>query len=189
MRKPARPARHDTSGSVRPWSFPVAVTDIPETGRQFEVIADAPTRAAIAALAGLGALPRLQASFDVARQGSEGLRVAGIVTATVVQTCVVTLEPLNNEVDEQVDLVFLPAARSAAGAGERNEVEAEEMAELLTDGMVDLGAIATEFLILGIDPYPRKQGAVFQPPAGEDAAARPFAALAALKKEHGGHGR
>ena len=39
--------------------------------------------------------------------------------------------------------------------------------------MVDLGAVATEFLLLGIDPYPRKPGAVFEaPPAGDPASTR-----------------
>jgi hypothetical protein len=47
---------------------------------------------------------------------------------------------------------------------------------------VDLGAIAVEFLILGIDPYPRKPGVAFEPPAAEDESEHPFAALAALKK-------
>jgi hypothetical protein len=41
--------------------------------------------------------------------------------------------------------------------------------------------IATEFLLLAIDPYPRKPGAVFQPPVTEDNSAHPFASLAALK--------
>ncbi len=48
--------------------------------------------------------------------------------------------------------------------------------------MVDLGAIATEYFLLGIDPYPRKPGAEFQSPSAGEAAANPFAALAALKK-------
>ena len=57
--------------------------------------------------------------------------------------------------------------------------------EPLIGGAVDLGAIAIEFLILGIDPYPRKPGAVFEAsPAGDDPA-KPFAALAALKKGAG----
>ena len=54
--------------------------------------------------------------------------------------------------------------------------------EALVGGMVDLGAIATEYFLLGIDPYPRKPGAVFDheiaPPDPED---HPFAALKALK--------
>ena len=58
-----------------------------------------------------------------------------------------------------------------------------EPPEPLIGGEVDLGAIVTEFLMLGIDPYPRKEGAEFEPPARhEDASEHPFAALAALKK-------
>ena len=59
--------------------------------------------------------------------------------------------------------------------------------EELVDGAIDLGAIAIEFLILGIDPYPRKADAVFEAPAaGDDPAAHPFAALAALASEASG---
>ena len=47
---------------------------------------------------------------------------------------------------------------------------------------IDLGALATEFLLIGIDPYPRKPDATFQAPEVEDDSTRPFAALAALKK-------
>ena len=53
------------------------------------------------------------------------------------------------------------------------------------DVSLDLGAIATEFLILGLDPYPRKPDAIFQASAVGDDATHPFAALAALKKGQG----
>ena len=45
--------------------------------------------------------------------------------------------------------------------------------------------MATEFLLLGIDPYPRKADAVFDAPKGatEDPGANPFAVLAKLKPE------
>ena len=61
-------------------------------------------------------------------------------------------------------------------------VDADEPPEPLQDGVVDLGAVATEFLLLGIDPYPRKPDAVFDAPPAGDPADKPFAALAALKK-------
>jgi hypothetical protein len=65
-------------------------------------------------------------------------------------------------------------------------VPATDEPETLTGGGVDLGEIATEFLILGLDPYPRKPDAIFRSPqAGEDSA-HPFAALAALKKRRRG---
>src|SRR5580704_226294 len=90
-----------------PWHVPVMSEDIPETGRHFDLQADAQVRAAVAAVAGLRELPRLQASFDVTRRGAEGLHVTGSVSATVGQTCVVTLEPLASEIAETVDLEFV----------------------------------------------------------------------------------
>jgi uncharacterized metal-binding protein YceD (DUF177 family) len=118
--------------------------------------------------------------FDVSRRG-EGLRVLGHVSARVGQTCVVTLEPIENRVEEDIDLMFTPNGAALA------EVRAddEDAPEPLLDGRVDLGALATEFLVLGIDPYPRKQGVTFQAPETGDASVHPFAALAALKKERG----
>src|SRR5690349_21254998 len=105
MTKPERRSRG-------PWSVPLTVSEVPESGRHFDLVADRQTRAAVAQQAGLDALPRLQASFDVAPCGRGGLHVVGRVSATVGQTCVVTLEPLENQLDEAIDLVFAPADAS-----------------------------------------------------------------------------
>jgi uncharacterized metal-binding protein YceD (DUF177 family) len=165
------------------WSVPVRVEDIPETGRRFDLEANEATRTALARVAAVNRIPRLEAHFDVVRHGRDGLRVGGTISATVAQTCVVTLEPIESEVAESVDLTFMPGAHSASdGATEQVGVSpAREPPETLVDGTIDLGAIATEFLLLGIDPYPRKAGAVFAAPLADDPAAHPFAALAALK--------
>jgi uncharacterized metal-binding protein YceD (DUF177 family) len=167
-----------------PWSVPVAQTEIPESGRHFDLTADQQTRNAIAGFAGVDSLPRLAAHFDVTLHGRAGLRVVGHVSATVGQTCSVTLEPMESDIDEAVDLVFLPAAPPSDAKSSWTEVEipVDDAPEALVDGSIDLGAIATEFLVLGIDPYPRKAGTQFQFPASHDDAARPFAALAALRK-------
>ena len=167
-----------------PWQVPVALEDVADDGRRFDLVADAETRAAVARIAGLRELPRLEANFQVTRHGSRGLRVSGRVSATVGQTCVVTLEPLTNEVAEEAALVFAPqiapkgqAAKSAASW------ETFDGTEPLLDGRIDLGVLATEFLILGLDPYPRKPDAVFRPPQAATPDEGPFAALAALKKD------
>ena len=131
-----------------PWRVPVATEEIPDTGQGCDLAADEPARAAIAKVAGLRALPRFEAHFDVMRKGAGGLHVNGKISATVGQTCVVTLND----------------------------------PEPLVGGVVDLGALATEFLILGLDPYPRKQGAVFEAPQEEKPESGPFAALSQLAK-------
>jgi hypothetical protein len=166
----------------RPWSVPVRLDEIPETGLHLDLEADAGARAAVTAAAGVNDVPQLLAAFDVTRHGRDGLRVVGSVTARVCQTCVVTLEPIENEIEEGVDLVFVPPSALGRVAHEVNlGAEAVEPPEPLIGGVVDVGALATEFLILGIDPYPRKPGAVFEPPISADAGSHPFAALAALR--------
>ena len=173
----------------QPWSLPVAVADIPETGRRFDLAADPRSRAAIAKAAGLPALPRLEVEFELTRHGRDGLRIVGRVSATVEQHCVLTLEPMKSEVEEAVDIVFAPARALLPKADSTHErTQPDEPPELLHDGVVDLGAVATEFLLLGINPYPRKPGAVFDAPKakGENVTGNPFAALAALKKARRG---
>lgn len=167
----------------------MALPDIPDSGRRFDLAADEGTRAALAKFAELRALPRLEATFDVARHGPHGLRVTGRVGAIVGQNCVVSLEPMENQVEENVDLVFVPPREPAdtEKAGSAVEVVDPDAPEPLVGDAVDLGRIATEFLLLGIDPYPRKPGAKFEPLPADDAAAHPFAALAALKKGQGGN--
>jgi len=167
------------------WSVPIRAEDVPETGQQVALVADEATRQAIAKVAGLRSLPRLEAHFDITRHGS-GLRVAGQVSATVDQTCVVTLEPVTNEVAEVIDLVYAPQAGVALAEQAATEDGGDEGPEPLVDGTVDLGGIATEFLLLGIDPYPRRPDAVFASPQAQAPHESPggaFAALAALKKD------
>jgi hypothetical protein len=55
----------------------------------------------------------------------------------------------------------------------------------IINGKIDVGSLASEFLALGLDAYPRKPGAQFQNPDGEpdDEKASPFAALARFKKD------
>jgi len=152
------------------------------------LVADAETRAGIARIAGLRDLPRLEASFDLLFQNGGGLRLTGRVSATVGQSCVVTLEPLTNEVEEEIDLLYAPRTAVAASDDELpGEAEPKwDEPEPLIGGMVDLGALATEFLLLGIDPYPRKPGAVFEPPRDNRPEAGPFAGLAGLMKNRDG---
>lgn len=176
--------------SADPWRLPVAVADIPETGRRFDLVADEHVRAALAKIAGVASVPRLEAEFELTRHGRDGVRVVGHVSATVEQTCVLTLEPLENTVEESVDLLFAPPRDGAStSTAAVKAARSDDPPEALRDGIVDLGALATEFLLLGIDPYPRKPGSVFDAPKpAEKVADHPFAALAALKKSDGGKG-
>src|SRR5262249_56592764 len=94
--------------SKRPWSVPLALSDVPDGGRHFDLVADEQARNAVAKHAELAALPRLEASFDVTLHGHGGLHVVGRVSGTVGPTCVGTLRPIEKGVDEANELVFGP---------------------------------------------------------------------------------
>ena len=163
------------------WSYRIARDEVAEQGRHVDLVADEVARAAIARSANLLDLPRLTASFDVNPSGRGGLHIEGEVTSTIVRECVVTLEPMEQNLVEPIVLTLTPEVAEATETDVSADDETDSL-EPLVGGTVDLGAIATEYFLLGIDPYPRKPGAVFEPPSAGDAATKPFAALAALKK-------
>lgn len=166
------------------WSRRIALADVPDEGLHVAMEADSEVRAMLAHTANLRELPRLEASFDLQRKGA-GLHITGEVIAAIGQNCVVTLEPIEKTLHEVIDLVFAPGPTGTLadddGAASFGIADAEPP-EPLVGGTVDLGAIATEYFLLGIDPYPRKEGAVFEPGPAAEAAESPFAALEALRK-------
>jgi hypothetical protein len=167
------------------WSRRVALDEVPEQGLHVELEADASIRTALALKARIRDLPRLTARFDLYRNGRDGLHVTGEVSGIAGQNCVVTLEQIEQNIVEPIDLIFVSETGGSLGnsQGEASFGIAEaEPPEPLVGGTVDLGAIATEYFLLGIDPYPRKEGVVFETASAGDAAPNPFAVLAALKK-------
>jgi uncharacterized metal-binding protein YceD (DUF177 family) len=157
----------------------------------FAAQADSAECAALARRFGVPAVRALSFALGAAPQAGGGWRITGTVDARLVQTCVVSLEPVETEIAETVDRRFVPQAQLPAPApGSEMELDAA-----MTDGpdgfgdSIDLGEIAAETVALAIDPYPRHPDAQFDGaivgPAGTqamtDEAARPFAGLAALK--------
>jgi Large ribosomal RNA subunit accumulation protein YceD len=175
------------TGKVDPWSVPVAVVQIPDTGLHRDIEAGPATREAMAADGGLREVLSASASLDVTPIRGGRVHVAGRVRARIGQTCVVTLDPIESDIDEPIDLIFappeqIPELADFVDAAAESEGEIPDPPEPIVNGMIDLGRLATDALFLGIDPYPRKPDAVFEPPAvAEDPEDHPFAALKALR--------
>jgi uncharacterized metal-binding protein YceD (DUF177 family) len=172
-----------------PWRVPILVAQIPETGLHREIEADQAVRHAMGDVGGLREVLLAQASFDVTPLSGGRFHVAGHVRARIGQTCVVTLEEIENDIDEAVDLVFAPPeqipqmAALIDEAGEDDE-EVPDPPEPIENGTIDLGRVATDALLLAVDPYPRKPGAVFEPMVeAADPEDHPFAALKVLQAE------
>ncbi len=168
-----------------PWRALVNVAQIPDGGLHREIEADAPARAVMAEAADLRDISSAHAAFDLSHRSGGRVHVAGRVQARVGQSCVVTLEPIENDIDEAVDLIFAPADEIAPQIDDDDddgESVIAEPPEPIENGMIDLGRLATDVLFLAIDPYPRKQDAVFEPRVTAlDPEDHPFAALKALR--------
>jgi hypothetical protein len=172
---------------------PFAVADIPPQGADIVVETTEAERRALARAFGVLAVHSLEATYHVSGTPKR-VKVRGDVRARIEQTCVVTLEPFEEAVEERVEVDFVgqgeqrqqdddwddePAAGRDKAAREAGLSTADSPDEIV-DGTIDLGTLTAEFLALGIDPYPRKPGAVFAFES-EGAEESPFAQLAALK--------
>ena len=161
----------------------VIVDKLPDLGTTIKIAPDEAILEALAKQLKLVAIPALTATVTVVRQGA-GVRVGGHVSAVIRQACVATLEDFDAPIEEDIDLGFAPAHKLAEVKPGGVEIEINELdqPDELIDGVVDVGAVVVEFLALGIDPYPRKPGAVFKVPkevAVEETS--PFAALGKLR--------
>jgi uncharacterized metal-binding protein YceD (DUF177 family) len=182
-------SKTDTTEKADPWRVPVIVAQIPESGLHRDIEADPAVRHAMAEMGGLREVLSAQASLDVTPKSGGRFHVTGHVRARIGQTCVVTLEDIESDIDEPIDLIFAPPEQvpqmaALVDEAEQNDEETPDPLEPIENGMIDLGKVATDALYLAVDPYPRKPGAIFEPLVeAADPEDHPFAALRALKVE------
>lgn len=171
-----------------PLSHTVLVRDIGPKGRTEQIIADATERAALAESMGIPEVKSLMADLSIYPARGGAFHVRGTLKADLVQTDVVTLEPVEQHAAEEIDLTLLPAeAAGVTGEAVLIDPMAEDAPDVFHRGRIDLGVIVAEHLALGLDPYPRAPDSQFEPHIEDEAADRisPFAKLKHLKG--GGH--
>ncbi len=159
-----------------------------DEGETFRFVANDFERASIANWLSLVALKRLEATVEAVPVADGGIRLRAAFEADVIQSCVITLEPVPTCLQEAFELLYLPEIprQNSAKNGESTvdvDLEAEQP-ELLVGDEIDMGAVISEHLVLALDPYPRKPGAALEPNrAGADGAEHPFAALQKLRAD------
>lgn len=159
------------------FSRPLAVDKIPAPGVEETLIANDKEREQLAQRFGLQDLKNLSATLSVhAASNRQGYVVTGTVSADVVQQCVVTLEPLPNHIEHQIDALFAFLEGDEAAP---TQVEMDEdQPEPIIDGIIDLGELVAQHLGIALDPYPRKPGlAPVEAQYGSDKPSNPFAQL------------
>ncbi len=169
--------------AICPLDWCHAINEIGARGLERERTASAAELAAIAEALELEACSSLHVRYRIRPLRSECYRLTGAIGAEVVQTCVVTLEPVAARIDETFDVEFHHEAIAPEIDVELEILTAPEI-EQVEHQSIAVGRIAYETLAAALNPYPRKPGAQFDwsdPKAGT-AADHPFAALRNLKK-------
>lgn len=166
-----------------PWTYVIELSSVPPEGKSFELVPDDAARKRLADAAGVLSVKSLKVALEVRPVGDDGADVSGKLEGVVRQNCVVSLEEFDNPVAENFSVDFATDPESKAETDDQEEIE--DLPDPIIDGKIDLGALATEFLILAVDPYPRKPGVAFEAPRAnevpDEPKPSPFEGLSALK--------
>lgn len=175
-------------------SLTFRVADLPQKrATQINLTADTALRDQLTKTLGVTQLRKLAFKGQLAAVGKTDWALTGHLGATVVQPCVVTLEPVVTRIEEDVARHFISDWQDPEEA--EAEMPDDDNSEAL-GAEIDVLATITEALSLAVPPYPRAEGAELgalvhaEPgvdPLNEDTV-RPFAGLAGLKKKLEGEG-
>jgi uncharacterized metal-binding protein YceD (DUF177 family) len=174
------------------FSYPVKVGHISANPVDVHLSANEAERRALATLWSIKEVQSLDADLQIGRWKKDGVKIKGEVRAHIVQTCVVTLEPVEAAIREPVEAIFVPEgsrlARPADNEGGEMILDPSgpDIPDTFAGDTIDAGAVVSEHVALAIEPYPRKEGAAFgeriESSAADDKRPNPFAALKDWKK-------
>lgn len=162
-------------------------------GSALEIVASDNERAQLAKRFGFLGLPAFSARVTVDRRPGGQIVVEGRLRGRIVQACILSLDPVAQELDDAFRIVFKAdlAEERDPESGEALLSAQGDAPEPLTGNMLDVGEIVAEQLSLTADPYPRRSGVkledVLPKPRASGRKGRlesrrhPFAGLAALR--------
>ncbi|MDE1151013.1 MAG: DUF177 domain-containing protein [Micavibrio sp.] len=141
------------------FSRPISVEGItPDKERTETLEANAKECAALAERFDLRSLSDFKTVMKLRRVGGGTLRVEGILSADVVQTCVVSLQEVHAHIDGKFETYFTEESLDLPEEIDLMLDDGESSPEMITNGHVDLGEVAAQYLSLNLDPYPRAPG-------------------------------
>jgi uncharacterized metal-binding protein YceD (DUF177 family) len=165
------------------FSFIIHPSEITDKEIKYSLTAESDECAALAVRFGLRAVEEFSSVLMLRfLRREKAIRLRGKLTAKVVQSCVVSMAPVENAIAEEFEVLFRNENQI-----DRDEIDDIVQFEPYEGDQIDIGEIVSEELALALDPYPRSMeladkvlGPYLLEP--EDPAMKPFAALAALKR-------
>ncbi len=181
--------KHQLMSQTPPSDTSLRVSTLSQSSpTKFSIRPDVQDLARLAEELDLSSLRKLSFEGTLKPFGDSDWQLKGRLGATVVQPCVITLEPVTTRIDTKVLRLFVADFSET----EAPEIEMPEDDSLEPLGIwIDPAIVMTESLALALPEYPRKPEAqsetvrVTEPgkKAMTDEEARPFAGLAALKDQ------
>lgn len=189
-------------GMTSEWTYWQPVDEIGNRPLEVRIEADEAACRALSRRFAVEGLKDLVAAVTLTQAQGGVVHVTGSVKARVQQLCIVTQDPMETEVEEEIEGWFADQNRALSFARAKKErdmskghmeveiIEEAEDPEPIVGGRIDLGELAAQHLSLAIPLFPRKEGAV-SPLTDEDLKAgkplsgrkNPFEALKDWKKK------
>lgn len=156
------------------WSYRIHADEITAKPQSYFLSADPETCAALSRRLGVEEIERLEATLNISRESAARIYVQGALKAKVIQKCVVTLDPVEDWIEEEFDAWFVDKDQAVSFAEakknretQKGHVEVEissesEDPEPLYDGQIEAGELITQYLSLAINPYPHTAGASYE---------------------------
>ncbi|MEM6781406.1 MAG: hypothetical protein AAF569_06040 [Pseudomonadota bacterium] len=178
------------------WSYRIDADDINDKPQSFYLSADEQECKDIARRLNVDSIERLEATLNISREAAGQIYVEGSLKSKVIQKCVVSMDPVEDWIEEEFDAWFADKEQTVSfveakknretkkGHAEVEITEEHEDPEPLHDGFIEAGELVTQYLSLAINPYPHAEGATHEYgddaiPSSEPSEARknPFEAL------------
>jgi uncharacterized metal-binding protein YceD (DUF177 family) len=159
-----------------------------EAGDEVQIAASADDLTRLADWAGVDRVERFEGKVSLRKLSPARFAYDAVLSADVVQPCVVTLEPVKSHIARS----FARTLHYSPGRPVRDEGQLtlaagdDEAPDEIASTRFDLAGPLLEEFSLAIDPYPRVPGVAFEPP--KDARSpeeNPFAVLKRLKEKGG----
>ncbi|EJF77555.1 YceD family protein [Bartonella birtlesii] len=146
-------------------TYPISVRSLPAKGIRVHICTNKQECVNLAKNHALVEVKSCEGKFHIFPWKKRGVRIKGLLQARIIQLCVITLEPLENVLRENIEVVFVPEGSDLLKPKILEDTrelfldaEGLDTPEVFYGDKIDIGAIMEEFFELSINHYPRKEG-------------------------------
>lgn len=158
----------DIPKQIEAWD--VVTRDVPDRGLKIAHSADENERAVLASVGEVESVEEFVLKYTLKsargqssnQSSNQSYKLAGTISARITQACVLTLDPVTSEIEEDFACRFGTPPRDAVKPGEDKPILEVEDWEPFENGRLEIGRIVAETFVAAIDPFPRRDGAEFE---------------------------